>query len=329
MKVIEKLVSEYDLGTLLDSPVKVTGGLTHTTYKFLTNKDTFIVKLLNPNIMKRETALPNFNKADELEKRLKEENINILPALTFGDKSLLNIDGQYLYVFKYYNGKSLLSEEITEDHCKIVARELAKIHNIEKRDEVYLRDEINIDWNYYLELAKEKNKKIYDLLVDKIDVLNESMINGNRSLANIPCVVTICHNDMDSKNILWNEMDFKIIDLECLGYSNPYIEFFQLALCWSGYERCNINFSLLKTFIDEYFNNVLVDEIDWSVIYFANFGRLEWLEFNLKRSFLIDCDSVEEQEIGFKEVEETLEHVVYYDSIKDELLKYFEKKNIN
>ncbi len=53
----------------------------------------------------------------------------------------------------------------------------------------------------------------------------------------------------------------KIIDLECLGYSNPYLELYKLALCWSGYEKCNINFDLFKTFFKAYFNNTDLDLI--------------------------------------------------------------------
>lgn len=49
--------------------------------------------------------------------------------------------------------------------------------------------------------------------------------------------------------------------------------------------------------------------------------RLEWLEFNIKRSLMIECDSQEEQEIGINEVKETIEHVVYYDKVKNEILK--------
>ena len=60
--------------------------------------------------------------------------------------------------------------------------------------------------------------------------------------------------------------------------------------------------------------------IDWESIYYANNGRLEWLEFNIKRSLMIDCDTEEEQNIGLNEVMETIEHVVYYDSVKEKIL---------
>ncbi len=36
---------------------------------------------------------------------------------------------------------------------------------------------------------------------------------------------------------------------------------------------------------------------------------------------MIDCDTTEEQEIGINEVKETIEHIVYYDRVKEEILK--------
>ena len=101
-----------------------------------------------------------------------------------------------------------------------------------------------------------------------------------------------------------------------------WLELYELALCWSGYEKCNINFNLFKAFFESYFENSNLDKnVDWESIYYANNGRLEWLEFNIKRSLMIDCDTKEEQEIGISEVKETIEHVVYYDKVKDEVLK--------
>ena len=60
-----KLVSNLNLGNLIEEPSRVSGGLTHKMYKVVTDKSKYIVKLLNPNIMKRKTALDNYNKADK------------------------------------------------------------------------------------------------------------------------------------------------------------------------------------------------------------------------------------------------------------------------
>ena len=63
----EKISKELNLGNITSKPSRVSGGLTHKMYKFETDKDKYIVKLLNPNIMKRSTALGNFEKADKFE----------------------------------------------------------------------------------------------------------------------------------------------------------------------------------------------------------------------------------------------------------------------
>ena len=74
--------------------------------------------------------------------------------------------------------------------------------------------------------------------------------------------------------------------------------------------------------MDSYFeNSKLSRDINWKVLYYANNGRLEWLEYNIKRALMLETDSEEEQQLGINEVKGTIDHVVYYDSIKTELLK--------
>ena len=317
-----KLVLNLNLGKLIEEPSRVSGGLTHKMYKIVTDKNKYIVKLLNPNIMKRPTALGNFEKADKFEIMFQENNIEAIYSLEFNGKKMQLQDGQYFYVYNWYDGKSLKDNEIKNINCEKIGKQLAEIHNITLKEENWNEDTKNIDWKYYIDLAKEKESPIYDMLYDKIDLLNESMKMGNGVVNQLPNYIAVCHNDLDSKNVLWIEDNYKIIDLECLGYSNPYLELFTLALCWSGYESCNINFDLFKTFMDSYFKcSKLSRNINWEVLYYANNGRLEWLEYNIKRALMLETDSEEEQQLGINEVRETIEHVVYYDLVKNELLK--------
>ncbi len=321
----EKMVNKLNLGNMIEEPSKVSGGLTHRMFKIFTNKGRYVVKLLNPNIMKRPTAMENFNRAEAIEEILKENDISAVYSLKFNNKKMQEIDGQYFYVYDWYDGKSLKDNEIKKFNCEEIGKVLAKIHNIDFKHENNVLKEKNIDFKYYINLAKEKNSPIYKFLFDKLDILNESMNKGNVAVHKLPNVKAICHNDLDFKNVMWLNSEYKIIDLECLGYSNPYLELYELALCWSGYEKCNINFNLFKTFFQAYLNNYDLDiNIDWESIYYANNGRLEWLEFNIKKSLMIDCDTKEEQEIGINEVKKTIEHIVYYGKIKNKILKKIE-----
>ena len=79
----EKMTNEFDLGKIISKPLRVTGGLTHKMYKVETDKNKYIVKLLNPNIMKRSTALGNFEKADKFEEIFKENNIEAIYSIVF------------------------------------------------------------------------------------------------------------------------------------------------------------------------------------------------------------------------------------------------------
>ncbi len=316
-----KMTEQLNLGNIIDGPEQIKGGLTHRMFKIFTDKGRYIVKLLNPNIMKNPTALDNVNTAVKYEELLKKNNIKAIYYLIFNEKKLQEIDGQYFYVYDWYDGKTLKDGEITEYHCIEMGKVLAKIHNIDLVNKEYIGNKKNIDFKYYIDLAKEKKSPIYEILFNKLDILNKSIINGNNSINKLPNYYSICHNDMDPKNVMWLDNDYKLIDLECLNYYNPYLELYELALYWSGYETNNINFDLFNAFFKSYCDNSKLDmNIDWESIYYSNNRRLDWLEFNIKRSLMIDCDTNEEQEIGLNEVKDTIEHVIYYDKMKDEIL---------
>ena len=171
-----------------------------------------------------------------------------------------------------------------------------------------------------IEKLSENNIELYNLLNTNRDILYESQQKGNLATKKMPPVLTICHNDMDSKNILWNGEDCRIIDLECLCYSSPFVELYEMALCWSGYENCNIDFNLFKALIQSYADNGGELPDDWETIYYSSYGRLEWLEYNVKRALGIDCGE-DEIEMGISEVRETMEHIVYYYSVRNDVLE--------
>lgn len=322
--ILYLIAENLQLGQVVEKPIQLTGGFMHKMFKLVTEKGRYVIKLLNPNIMKRPTVMGNYKIADNIEQVLRQNNIPAVYALEFNGRKMQELNGQYYYVFEWYDGKALKDGEITSSHCQKIGEVLAKIHSIDLKNEPFEQDEMHIDWRKYIELSKDADSPIYDYIKDYADLLNDSMIKGNAAIKKMPPVKAICHNDMDSKNVLWLGSEFKLIDLECLGYSNPYIELFELALCWSGYESCNIDFNLLNIFIKSYFKNAKLDtNVDWEALYYCNNGRLGWLEYNIKRALMLECDTQEEQQLGISEVKETVEHIVYYDKVKNDILNNF------
>ena len=141
----------------------------------------------------------------------------------------------------------------------------------------------------------------------------------------MPPLLAVCHRDMDCKNVLWRGGEFRIIDLECLGYWHPFLELYETALCWAGYEECRLEPELLCAFVASYAEAGGELPADWELLYDADCGRLEWLEYNLRRALGVDCGA-DEREIGAGEVRATIAHAAYYHRMKsiilDCLLRY-------
>lgn len=309
--IFEKICTQMDLGALLRPPVRLSGGLMHKMFSLETTRGRYAVKLLNPHVMLRPEAKANFETAERLEEILEKNGIPILPAITFRQKKMQEIDGQYFYLFPWYEGKALKSGGIGEYHCAEVGRILAAIHNIDKKEAPFVRDEIRIDWDFYIRGLEKENRGLFRLLKEKRSLLCCCQERANAAVRRLPQVSAVCHNDMDCKNILWNGRDYRIIDLECLSYSHPFLELMELALCWSGTEEQSVDFERLRVFVKSYAAAGGSTPQDWEAVYDSSCGRLEWLEYNIKRVLGIDCGA-EEKELGISEVCTTLEQIVFY-----------------
>lgn len=324
VEMLLKICMRYGLGKLESAPSPLKGGFLHKMYSLFTDKGKYAVKLLNPFIMQRETAAANYRTAEELETVLEQSGIPIIPALTVNSRKMQDIDGQFFYLYKWYGGKALESGEVTENHCAAMGGVLAQIHALDRREEFQNRDETRIDWDFYLGLLAEKNSGLYGLIGENASLLYKMQDRGNAAIKRLQPVMAICHNDMDCKNVLWSGCDFRIIDLECLSRSNPFTELYETALSWSGLYGRDFDPKRFAAFMRSYSEAGGELPPDPETLYDANIGRLEWLEYSLKRALGIDC-AEEEQAVGVSETENTIADINYYHSVKNTIIDIFNK----
>lgn len=320
--LFDKICSYCNLGLPKGRPKRVSGGYMHKMYRVKTNSGDYAVKLLNPVVMQREDVMNNFRLAENLEAKLQAAELPVVPALEFNDKKMQCIDNRYFYVFHWVNGKSLNQNQIKDVHCEMIGRLLARMHKLECPKAYTEKSDVVIDWDFYIDKAKKTCPKVAKMLLSDKELLYKLMEKGNSAYKRLPKTVCISNGDMDSKNVLWVDDKPQIIDLECLNYGNPFIELFQLSLCWCGYEQCRINYDLLGAFIKSYIAEYGSFPAEWEDLYYSNVGRLEWLEYNVKRALLIECTDKAEQKLGIDQVKETMKHIVYYENEKDTLLSY-------
>lgn len=321
-KELGEKLKEWEMGTLTAKPQRVTGGYLHEMYQLQTTAGKYAVKLLNPVIMKREDALSNFQRAERLEKVLEENEIPVVPSLEINGCKMQCIGSRYFYIFQWVDGKALDYKEIKNEHCKTAGALLAKIHKIEKINKPFERDAICEDWDAYIELAHENCAEIEKEIKPYRELLYQAQEEYRLAQESVPDITCICDGDMDSKNVLWAGGKPMIIDLECLDYGNPFLEMFQLALSWSGGVLCHIDYECLTDFIKAYCKEYGDSNIQWKELYGIGFGWLSWLAYNLKRALGIECGNEEERILGMEQVKETIQRIVYYASVKEELLNY-------
>lgn len=303
------LCQQLNLGALIEEPIRLYGGLMHKMYRVATESGVYAVKCLNPHVMARPTAAANFAAAEELERQLEETDLPLLPALTIGGRKMQEVGGTYCYLFPYFEGKALTEGDITPRHCAIVGGLLARLHQVERKVGPIQREILALDWDGFALSDEDK------------DLLEQMQTAANAAI--LPRLSTICHNDMDPKNVLWNGMDCRIIDLECLGYGSPYLELLETALCWAGYESGAMDFHRFTAFVSAYAQAGGDLAADWAAVYAANAGRLGWLHYNLQRAS--GSEGEDAIPLGKAEVEKTLTCIRGYAKMKEKIVDMMER----
>lgn len=329
MQILKKVCITYNLGKVI-SITKINGGLMHKMFKVETNKGVYAIKVLNPEVMKRKDAYNNFIISETISNLAKENGIPVSSALKIDDNFIVKCEEIYLMIFDYIDGKTLKDEEITIDHCKQIGKILSQIHSLDysnlRLNTEIKKDNFYVDWKTF---AKNKNinKMSYkDLYLKNYQkyylVMNLVMKKFNESNTTL----TICHKDMDPKNVMWSNGEPIVIDWESASLSNPYRELLEDALCWSGFLSNNFSEEKFIAVINEYSKSKDISNVNWHLIILGNLvGRFGWLDYNLKRSLGIKSNDKEEMKLAEKEVSKTIDEINRYLNLKDTMYHIFHK----
>ena len=132
--IIRKLFKQCHLADVVGNITPVSGGLMHKMFKVQTSQGTYAVKYLNPQIMKRSGVFENYARAEALEKILENNGLPIVPALTLGDKKILESDDRYFYIFKWQEGIITNADNTSKEQCYKAGEILGQIHALEPQN---------------------------------------------------------------------------------------------------------------------------------------------------------------------------------------------------
>jgi len=324
------------LGTPLGEPVRLSGGYTHRMYALTTPKGHYALKLLNPEIMQRPGVMDNYARAEAFEALLEEKGLPILPALTIDGRKLHCVDGQYLYVFAYYNGRALRDSEITPVHCVAMGKVLAHIHACARRELPDSPDAPDpIDWPALTSavLACPSARAEGESLLTALPMLERVTQDAMDAASRLPRLQALCHNDMDAKNVLWNGSDYRIIDLECLDWADPAQEMLDLSISWAGWPQEESRF---KAFIRGYMLAGGSVPSDAALLYDSRRNHIDWLAYNARRAVLAPFpegggsegsggSDPEEARIGREQITETLNKIASDQHNRPQVLRWMQE----
>ena len=327
--LIIRLFKELGLGDVILPIENVSGGFMHRMYKVTASgtegSRSFAVKHLNSEIMKRLQAQANYARAEKLEGILEKAGLPIVPALCFDSKKMQELDGNSFYIFDWHDAKVTDWDNITEEQCFLAGEVLGRIHAIDfDLDENGVEQDTSelsqTDWKKYETQANKSKSEIAGLLRENLELLNYAQNQVNEARKNLPDIIRISDEDMDPKNVMWENDKPLVIDLECLDYGNPASHVLQLALQWSGITTCNLKLNLLKTFFAGYHKAYDNGFHDYQKIFGLAYTWIEWLEYNIQRA-LGACTDEAERQMGVEQVVQTINRIKYLREKEDDIKK--------
>lgn len=182
----------------------VTGGLMHKMYHVTTENGEFAVKVLNPDIMKREQALRNMISSEQISNKFKSE-ISLIAAKEICGQHIVAFDSYYFMVFDWFDAHALFDTEIKVCHCKEIGKVLGKMHslNIEIQEiskNVSIRERFS--WEDFLQEAKRQRTEWYALYKDNIEKI---IIELSRCHLNMKCLLEWLNEYARNKEMIGNE----------------------------------------------------------------------------------------------------------------------------
>ncbi len=318
-KIIQ-LIRNLNLGDIKGDILPVSGGLMHKMFKVQTSTGTYAIKYLNPEIMKRPAAMENYKKAEVLERILEDNQIPIVPALTFDGRKMIELDGGYYYIFRWQEGHITNWDSISSEQCYKAGEILGNIHRIDSQNIEAEEIELSaIDFKDYLDSAKKMNNSVATVLEKNLELLENSQEKLNEARKRLPSIRAICDDDMDPKNIMWDEGKAYVIDLECLDYGNPVSSCFNLSLQWSGtvnerFEKENLA-AFYKGYLKAYDNGFQ----SYDELFGIAYTWVEWLEYNMRRTLGLESKEEAEIKLGVEETIKTINRIRYLNSIEDDI----------
>lgn len=331
---LSKLCNIFKLGTPLQVPQRVYGGLLHSMWRLDTNKGSYAIKQLSKDIdLTNESIINNYNLTEIIASLFSTRGVPVVCALEQLSKYLTIIDGTGFLVYPWIDAKTLDKDVPSEHHALKIAGILAKMHLINLNVPEILKPVFDFHSNAKIILLIEKAQKFDCPFANNLTKNQQTIFAANNDYHHaIPALTmhaVISHGDLDQKNVLWDENNNPIlIDWESARKLNSTYEIVNACLDWSGIAT-NLNHQLFAKMIQEYQKaGRIVDRKLFEAAFHGCLGNLiNWMVYNIERS--CNTQDTEQKPLGIAQEEQTLMTILRLQKMIPELIKIREMNTQN
>lgn len=307
-KIYIEICNKFNLGNLKHYE-QIDGGLTNKMIKLTTTKGKYALKILNNT---NKETLNKIEFSEYISNVANDNNIFSVTALKFNNKYIQQYKNIYFLIYYWIDGKILKSKEITISHIKIIATELAKLHQINVDSEYNIKLYEKNNYQKYYNLLKDNNEEWTQYFLNNYDLLLKIYEDAYTNYLKLSSQKSYIHKDLNRKNIIWVDDKPNIIDFETVTIGNPSIDFFNSAWFLTDDVQYDKYYEFSKTYLSI---NKLVDNINVAS-YAAIIEECNWLYFSLKRALGYISNNPEEIEIGKQSIATSLKEIInYYNKI--------------
>lgn len=325
------LCDVFKLGIPIGEPERIHGGLLHVMWRISTEKASYAIKQLSPNIdLKNKAIVKNYNLTEEIASQFSAQEIPAIYALN-RNKNYLTMFGEAGFlIYPWVDASPLHKDIVSESHALKIAEILAKMHAINLSVPEITEPEFDIHSNANLiELIQKANYHQCPFATSLIKLQND-IIEINTVFQNtvslLKTQIVVSHGDLDQKNVLWDKNNSPIlIDWECARKLNPTQEIVNACLDWSGITtnfNKDIFFKMMKTY------SVSGGNLDNNIVpaaFNAILGNwINWMAYNIERACMSD---LEQKTLGIEQVTQVLGTIVQLKNIIPELVINIKKNN--
>lgn len=325
--ILQELFTHYKLGTIIEEPKEIDGGLLHTVYSVKTESNHYVIKRLNPEIMKREGVLHHISESEKIGQSFRDL-VPVVPAINMDNSPVFNYKDDYYILFNWVNGVSVFPPNITSQQCVVMGEILGIMHTSTHEVSNLSKETLETqmyEWDYYLSLGKENSSKwvsTYEQSISDLKSWNKQLVEVSVELGNH---LVISHRDLDPKNVMWHNNRPYLIDWEAAGYVNPYQELLEMLTYWADDNNGSLDKIKFMSMYDAYKEYDTCVDIEWSKIALSGYGgMLGWLNYSFKRSLGLEAENDDERTLGTEQVFTTIKALNNYDKNVEKMLGWLQ-----